>query len=102
MALDRVLHAGLPCRMEDEVRMHRILNEDRAQGDILDVYRGELRASIHRTSVDRANMKALRDSIAPLRRKFDDEAWRLWNQFDDYINGLDATLCDAPKFEEGE
>lgn len=53
--------------------------------------------SIDRVKAERARIRALRDGIPPLERRFNEDSRRLWHQLDDWLNGLDAAITDAPE-----
>lgn len=68
--------------------------------DHLDDLRSALAQSIARVKAERDRIREARDSIPPLQRRFDSEGHRLWLQLDDWLNGLDAALTDAPQLAE--
>jgi hypothetical protein len=71
----------------------------RAPVPSIETSRAALFESIERVKTERARIRALRDAIAPLDRRFNAEARRLWHQLDDWLNGLDAAITDAPEQE---
>lgn len=68
--------------------------------DRLDDLRAALAQSIARVKAERDRIREARDSIPPLQRRFDSEGHRLWLQLDDWLNGLDAAVTDAPQLAE--
>lgn len=59
--------------------------------------RAALFDSIDRVKAERARIRALRDAIPPLERRFNEDSRSLWHQLDDWLNGLDAAITDAPE-----
>lgn len=59
--------------------------------------RAALVDSIEHVKAERERIRALRDAIPSLERRFNPESRRLWHQLDDWLNGLDAALTDAPE-----
>ncbi len=70
--------------------------------DHLDSLRAALTESIERVKAERDRIRAARDSIPPLQRRFDSDGHRLWLQLDDWLNGLDAAVTDAPQLAENQ
>jgi hypothetical protein len=68
--------------------------------DHLDELRETLVHSVARVKAERDRIRDARDSIPPLQRRFDSEGHRLWLQLDDWLNGLDAAVTDAPELAE--
>ena len=68
--------------------------------DHLDGLRETLTDSIARVRAERDRIRAARDSIPPLQRRFDSEGHHVWLQLDDWLIGLDAALTDAPDIAE--
>lgn len=65
----------------------------------LDAMRAELADSIARVTEERERVRRMRDGISPLERRFNTEGHRLWLQLDDWLNGLDAAITDAPDLD---
>jgi hypothetical protein len=71
-----------------------------AAQDHLDVLRADLARSIARVKAERERIRQARDSISPTQRRFDSDGHRVWLQLDDWLNGLDAAITDAPELVE--